>query len=130
MQKCITLMFWALVSNYCLADTGYFVCENVEGIDEWTIHVDLRVNRAGFFDNDTTSIVPLTKEQSLDTIPPQRVYFFEGLDLNGRSKDLLRIQFNRTTLTASIMVGAKGEIVWEAKDGCREEPYPEVTLSE
>lgn len=131
MPRSVGLIFWVLcLSGYGLADSGYFICENVEGIAEWTIYVDLNEEQAGFFDNNMTSMVPLIAQHLTDSTQPQHLYIFEGFDLNGRSKDLLRIHFNKTKLTATVMVGAKGEIIWEAKGGCRAVSCPEVSLGQ
>ena len=71
-----------------------FMCSNVGGTAEWTIYVDLNKKVAGFFDNDTTVVVPMTDLVSFDTLPPQWEYTFEGKDANGGKNARIKIIFN------------------------------------
>lgn len=122
MYKNILLSLVVLsLGNFSFAKTGYYVCENIDGIPEYRVYVDLKLEQASFFDNDTISTVPLIQQITLESFPPQELYMFEGLDLNGQSTENLRIDFNETTLSVSVIVGEES---WDSED-CREMPYPQ-----
>lgn len=95
-------------------------CSNVGGTAEWTISVDLKKKLAGFFNNDTTVVIPLKYVRSLETRPPQMVYTFEGNDTESRGEKM-QIRFNETKLKASVTfsLGRRDEKTLEAKDGCQ-----------
>lgn len=100
------------------ADTKYS-CSNVGGTQEWTVYVDLGKKLAGFFDNDTTVVVPFTKFRLLESVPPQMEYSFEGKDeYLGEGK--LRIVFNKTAMTAYVVfIDKNGKSdSKDAEDGC------------
>ena len=55
----ITLLL--MTSMQATAANQRFSCSNVGDVEEWTIYVDLQKGLAGFFDNDSTVVVPLTR---------------------------------------------------------------------
>ena len=97
-----------------------FSCSGVGGTDEWTIYVDLDKKLAGFFDNDNTVIVPMTEFKSLESNPPQSLYIFEGKDIGGGDDEKLRIYFNKTKMSGSILLGlgSDDETHLDAEHGC------------
>lgn len=99
-----------------------YSCDSVDGIDEWTIYVDLEKNLAGFFDNDTTTKAQLTDTRYLESMPPQWEYVFESResDRNGR----IRIVFNQTKLSAYVIEnpGEKDARTYRSQSGCSLNP--------
>lgn len=98
-----------------------FSCSNVGGTEEWTIYVDLEKKLAGFFDNDTTVVVPLKDIHFFDTLPRQTEYVFEGEDESGRNGSRVRIYFNESEMSASITLnlGERDEFTIDSKNGCK-----------
>ncbi|MBI2027212.1 MAG: hypothetical protein HYS98_05360, partial [Deltaproteobacteria bacterium] len=112
-----------------------FSCGNVGGIAEWTLYVDLNKRLAGFFDNNTTAVVPLISSVSLETDPPQTTYTFEGLDITSGPKDRLQIDFNHTKLTASVTLinnngRAEKRITHKSHNGCVANDKVDINLEE
>jgi hypothetical protein len=97
-----------------------FSCSGVGGTDEWTIYIDLNKNLAGFFDNDSTVIVPMTEYKLLESNPPQEQYIFEGADTGGGDDEKLAIYFNATRLTGTLILalGTDDERSLNAENGC------------
>lgn len=98
-----------------------FSCSNVGGTEEWTIYVDLKKELAGFFDNDTTSVVELKEAKTLRSRPrPTKLYIFEGDDATGGPDEKLRITFNQTALEGKVtFINKNGrERTLKALDGC------------
>jgi hypothetical protein len=100
-----------------------FSCDNVGGTDEWTIYVDLEAKKAGFFDNDSTALVPFKTVKFLESRPPQTLYIFEGADSQGGASDTIRIAFNQTKKSASITfnLGQQNERTLKSENGCSED---------
>jgi len=92
----------------------------VGGTDEWTLYVDLNKKLAGFFDNDSTVVVPMTDFKSLESNPPQNLYIFEGKDTGGGDDEKLAIYFNATKMTGTLILalGTDDERSLEAENGC------------
>lgn len=110
----------ALLPVSAFASPSNYECLSVGGTDEWRVSINLTEKQASFFDNDTESYVSLKDVRSLETLPPQLVYTFEGLDQNGRSDSTLRISFNETRMTGSVTfnAGTADEETVEAEGGC------------
>ena len=102
------------------AEDSKFSCGNVGGTDEWTVYVDLNKKLAGFFDNDSTAVVPLINVTLLKSNPPQVVYVFEGQDTGGEQGTKLRITFNSTEMSADVTfdAGAAKAKTQKSLDGC------------
>lgn len=76
-------------------------CDNVAGVSEWTIEIDLSGKpKAEFFDNDTWAPAKLVSMRSIETYPSQRVYVFESIDRSKQGR--YSLTFNQTQKTASI----------------------------
>ncbi|MGE0173220.1 MAG: hypothetical protein AB7T49_10555 [Oligoflexales bacterium] len=101
-----------------------FICENVGGVEEWTIYVDLDKETAAFFDNDTMVEVPLTEVTLIDSPTRQETFTFEGADTGVGPGHLLQIRFNKTSLQGSVVfsLGENDEEVLSALNGCRLDP--------
>jgi hypothetical protein len=117
-----------LILTLCLAFFGVtasaapatkFSCSNVGGTEEWTIYVDLDKKLAGFFDNDSTAVVPFKSMRMLESLPPQMLYTFEGQDAGSAGKKI-RISFNKTRKSASVTLslGLSTERTLTSQDGC------------
>jgi hypothetical protein len=125
--------FSILVTALCLtsgahaATASKYSCDNVGGTAEWTIYVDLKKKIAGFFDNDSTVVVPLKKVGMLESLPPQMVYVFEGREPNG---DKLRISFNKTKLKGSVTlnVGKRSQSTLQSQNGCEADKSVDIDL--
>jgi hypothetical protein len=121
MMKSFALALFAFAfAASAQAASKKFACANVNGVDEWTIYIDLNKRIAGFFDNDSTFTIPLTNVRTLESLPPQTLYTFEGKDSNGNWGGKIRISFNITRRTAFIVtdVGTDKEESMQSKDGC------------
>jgi hypothetical protein len=121
MKILIPFLFLFTTFSANAATATYFTCSNVGEIDEWTISIDLEKNEAGFFDNNSWTILPIKSKRVLESMPPQEEYFFEGQDTGNGGNTLMRIYFNKTKKKASLLmdVGTTNEARYEAKDGCR-----------
>ncbi len=113
----LCLAFLGVTAN--AAPATKFSCSNVGGTDEWTIYIDLDKKLAGFFDNDSTAVVPFKSMRSLESIPPQMIYTFEGQD-SGSAGEKIRISFNKTRKSASVTlsIGLSTERTLTSQDGC------------
>ncbi|MEK6580083.1 MAG: hypothetical protein AABZ55_12720 [Bdellovibrionota bacterium] len=116
----ISMTLFSITTASFAADKT-FICNNVGGTEEWTIYIDLGKKAAGFFDNDTTVWIPLKDIVSLESMPPQTLYTFEGKDTGTSGKERISISFNKTRLSGSVTfhVGRSNEKTLEAKDGCQ-----------
>ncbi len=99
---------------------GKYSCGMVNGTDEWVIYIDINKKKAGFFDNDKTVVVKLKSVGTLESLPPQTVYIFEGIDPENRNEGKQRIYFNKTKRTASVTVnvGTRSEETYYPEDDC------------
>ena len=110
----LTLVF--AINSQAEAAATKFSCGNVGNEEEWTIYVDLSKKLAGFFDNDTTETLPLSKMRLIETYPSQTVYEFQ--EKNSETV----IYFNKTKLTASVSFreSATDKLTsYEAINGCK-----------
>lgn len=73
----------------------FYECNGFSGVDEYRAGIDMKKNKAGFFDNDTTSIMKLKKTLVLESNPPQVQHTYEGKDL-GSQNSTLKLVFNQT----------------------------------
>ena len=95
--------------------SNFYECEGFAGVDEYRVGITLSEQKAGFFDNDATSIMTLKSVKSLESNPPQALYTFEGPEAS--YDGTLRLQFNQTRLHAvliSIDRNGKEELLGEA----------------
>ena len=123
----ISLLFLStLATSPSFAGDTKFACSGVYGEDEYTIYIDLEKPLAGFFDNDSTSLYPLKKVRSLESMPPQTQYTFEAIE----NRKLTRVVFNVTRMTASITwnAGTSESSTHEAEHGCVVEPDLDLDL--
>ncbi len=113
-MKNLMIALILMTAAHANAANQRFSCSNVGDVEEWTIYVDLEKGLAGFFDNDSTVVVPLTRSGLAESIPPQWMYVF------GDSQ--IEIHFNKTKLKASVTMfdaGTQKEERYESLDGCR-----------
>ena len=127
----LSALFGLTLSQVSMAGKDrYFSCSNVGGVDEHTIYVDLVKNKAGFFDNDSTAVVPMVGKIEIDIALNQVIYIFEGVDTSSDGSERLRINFNRATLSGSVTLGIKkpgGEgRVLVSEEKCKAERYIEL----
>lgn len=76
---------------------SFYECSNIADVEEYRVGIDLKKDLAGFFDNDTTSMMKQVRIISLESNPPQTLITFEGKDATYDS--LLRLDFNLTKKT-------------------------------
>lgn len=119
-----------MASGASAAEKSKYSCGNVGDTEEWTLYVDLNKQLAGFFDNDTTSVVPLKEIKFFESLPPQTVYVFEGEDMGGGPNAKLRITFNKTKLSGQVTLhlGQSDENTQDSLWGCK--PNEDFELSE
>ena len=119
----LALVFMFLVSvgsieSQATVGQSTYECTNVGGVEEWTIYIDLKKKVAGFFDNDTTEVVPYKEMRFIETLPGQTEYVFER---TARGHVRTRIVFNITRMTGYVVShpGAGDEETYTAENGCR-----------
>ena len=79
----------------------FYECGPFADVEEYRAGIDMKLGKAGFFDNDTTSIMQLESEVSLESNPPQRLLTYRGDDLS--YDGTLQLQFNETRMTATMI---------------------------
>lgn len=122
-KKMLLVMVIGFVASNARAEDRKFYCDNVGGTEEWVIYVDLDRGLAGFFDNDSTAVVPLKQTLILESNPPQIVHSFEGEDRLGGEGDQLTISFNETRRTASVTLNLNGkQKTLKSLSGCVADP--------
>lgn len=117
MYRFIGLALVIAFSGFGFAGTGYYICDGINDVPEWTVHIDLNKNIASFFDNDTWAIVPLVSMRSLESNPPQKIYIFKGTKSTGFIADFLQITFNETRLRVNVKLGIEH---WFGETSCRQ----------
>lgn len=100
MKSVFLSVFALLATQSAFAANDAYKCFNVGGVDEWTLEFNMTSKKAAFFDNDSWSIVPLTRSMVLESIPPQSMYVFSGKDAYGSP---VEIWFNVTRLKATVV---------------------------
>jgi hypothetical protein len=98
-----------------------FVCGNVGGTEEWRLMINLDTKRAGFFDNDSTVVVPFKKVSFFESRPPKTVYEFEGKDTAGGGRINISFEANQRTAQITLNLGTRKQKTLKALDGCRAE---------
>lgn len=93
-----SLSLWGSLS---LASDKFYLCEGFSGVYEYRAGINLNSNKAGFFDNDTTSYLNLTDSYQLKMAPPQTVMIFEGKDASTMGS--LKLIFNLTKKEAQLL---------------------------
>lgn len=112
--------FILLLAFTALNAQANYQCSKVGGIEEWTIYIDLKNKLAGFFDNDTTVVVPLVKTGQLEILDPITFYYFEGEDTNSENNSRLGISFNLDALSAAVVLESQhGKTPLQALDKCK-----------
>lgn len=96
MKTALTFITILLIGTSAFAELEtdrYFEC-TLPQAEEYRVSVDLEMQQASFFDNDSTSFMAYTHERASTSkiIPESRVLIFVGKD-NGGSGDL-QLEFN------------------------------------
>jgi hypothetical protein len=76
------------------AQASFFEC-TLPQAEEYRVGIDIEKKMAGFFDNDTTSIMKLSSSRPSKKDPEIRVLVFTGKDLGGSGD--LKLEFNFST---------------------------------
>ena len=76
------------------AQAAFFEC-TLPQAEEYRVGIDLEKNMAGFFDNDTTSIMKLSSARPSKKNPDVQVLIFTGKDQGGSGD--LKLEFNGST---------------------------------
>ena len=74
-----------------LANSDFFEC-TLPQAEEYRVGIDIQKNIAGFFDNDTTSIMKFRAQRPSVSSPGSTVLIFTGKDSGGDGD--LRLEFN------------------------------------
>lgn len=77
-----------------LADSSFYQC-TLPQAEEYRVGIDIQKNIAGFFDNDTTSIMKFRGQRPSTSSPGSAVLLFTGKDSGGDGD--LRLEFNAGT---------------------------------
>lgn len=112
------------LSAHAAKNKNFFECGPFAGVDEYRVGIDTKAGIAGFFDNDTTSMMKLTKTEFLESNPPQFKMTFMGKESSfaGMGKEssfagYLKLYFNLTRKEAtllSISKSGKAELIGKA----------------
>src|SRR5689334_9864386 len=104
----IALLSLMAAPAFSAVSKDFYSCEGLGGVDEYRVGIDLKTNKAGFFDNDTTSVMKLTDVNILESLPPQTQMIFEGKEASYAGT--LKLYFNLTRKTASLYsINTKGK---------------------
>lgn len=94
-MKQLLLTFAILtIATLANANEAFYQC-TLPQAEEYRVGVDISKNIAGFFDNDTTSLMKLKGTRPSKSTPEATVIIFEGKDLGGSGD--LRLEFNTVT---------------------------------
>jgi hypothetical protein len=82
------------------AETPFYECGPLNGQDEHRIGINLSVKRAGYFDNDTTTVMEFVSSEQQEIYPPQTIWTFrQKKTLDGQ----YILYFNQTALMATLL---------------------------
>ncbi len=90
----LTAIIFTLTGFAPFAKADFFQC-TLPQADEYRVGIDLKKNIAGFFDNDTTSIMKYRGFRKSTSNPNQTVVIFSGKDSGGDGH--LQLEFNTST---------------------------------
>jgi hypothetical protein len=92
-----------------VGNSKFYQCGGFMGVDEYRVGIDVDAGKAGFFDNDTTTILKLKSVKILESQPPQYQYTFESEE-DGR--DYYQLVFNKTLKSAYLSaIDHEGEVL-------------------
>ena len=72
----------------------FYECGPFAEVEEYRVGIDVKKQKAGFFNNDSTAILTLTDTHILESLPPQFKMIFEGKEASNKSR--LKLYFNLT----------------------------------
>ncbi|MFN7728135.1 MAG: hypothetical protein ACK5P7_03150 [Bdellovibrio sp.] len=117
MKPFLLLALMSLTTTSAFASADFFECGGFAGVDEYRSAIDLKTNKADFFDNDATSILTLKSVKSLESSPPQTLMIFEGQDAG--YSGTLRLSFNLTKKKATMAsIDSNGKVSEIGKANC------------
>lgn len=90
----ISIIILTLSGFSAYADKPFYQC-TLPQAEEYRVGIDISKNIAGFFDNDTTSIMKYRGFRKSVTNPKNNVLIFIGKDLGGSGN--LKLEFNIVT---------------------------------
>ncbi len=102
--------------NSFAANSNFYECGGLAGVDEYRVGIDLNRKIAGFFDNDSTSMMKLVKVESLETYPPQTQMIFQGKEAS--YDGYLKLYFNLTAKSVTLYSIAKGKSTLVGRAKC------------
>lgn len=89
------IIFTSLILTFSavnsFADSAFYEC-TLPQAEEYRVGIDIQKNIAGFFDNDTTSIMKFRGSRPSVSRPGNTVFIFTGKDSGGDGD--LRLEFN------------------------------------
>ncbi len=107
MKKLIVILTLT-IAGQAFATGEFFECSGISGVEEYRVGINMKTNKAAFFDSDSTSYMALTKIELLETLPPQKQYVFEGKSANSLEDFRLFFNFNRKSVSL-YSTDSKGE---------------------
>jgi len=96
MKSIVSIAFCSLILYSGSVFANYYICEFADG--DYVAHFNLNKKIVAVFDGDYWPRTKLSSIKNLESNPPQKVYFFQGLDELGQKKN---IQFNVTRLSGT-----------------------------
>lgn len=87
----ISLLSLILASLSAIADTSFYQC-TLPQAEEYRVGIDIKNNIAGFFDNDSTSIMKFRGLRDSISRPDSPILIFTGKDSGGDGD--LKLEFN------------------------------------
>ena len=109
MKKLILLILMNLTASSAFASSNFYECSGFADVEEYRAGIDLKKNKASFFDNDATTVMTLKATKFFESMPPQTMMIFEGKDASHNGK--LRLDFNVTKKEATMYsIGSDGNV--------------------
>lgn len=99
---------------------SFYECSNIADVEEYRVGIDLKKDLAGFFDNDSTSMMKQVSIISLESNPPQTLITYEGKDAS--YDGLLRLDFNLTRKTIVLYSVKNNELEMIGQADCKLAP--------
>lgn len=124
MKKLFMFVVVLLSTHSAWAAAPFYECGGFAGVDEYRAVIDLNIMKAGFFDNDATSILALTNATLVEGDSSEVRYVFEGSEASFAGS--LRLYFNLTRFNASIFsINSAGgmELIGTADCRATNEPW-------
>ncbi|MEK6627716.1 MAG: hypothetical protein AABY53_03750 [Bdellovibrionota bacterium] len=105
MKKIFAIAFLNLVTATAAAQYSpveyFYKCSGLGQVDENIVGINLKTNKAGFFDDEVTSYMKLVDTRYADSSPPQTIMIYKGKNASTKT-GTLTLYFNLTKKTVHL----------------------------